>query len=427
VDFSPIETTPGNYTARVVDYTVTAADGSTRTYAVTVRNEGPDEEDLAITGFYFTEPLAVGAINQEANTITISVPSKTNPASLKPTVYFKGLSVKPGSGAVNNFSGPVTYTVTGNSGKTRSYTVTVISAPSSTKDITRFTFPGLSNTETIIGAVPDTDGSYPISVWVPAGTDLNNRAPDITHTGVSITPAAGTALNFDTPQAYTVTAEDGSVRTYKVTVGTQSGGSKIITSLVFEDVQLTGGGAVRVVASINQTSYTITAEVPSTADISRLKPTLTWIGKSIAGPGGGDKTANPFTDTKQDFGSPQTYTVKDQNGAGQAYSVSVIKKSPVTVSFEEEKDLVFAKSEFDQNTGVITVTINSDSNTGVSPPYEWYIDGVKQPVPNTQAIFTLSVGDGTFIPGRHEIMVSGKKGGLHYTGKAYFTVSGGTK
>jgi hypothetical protein len=60
-------------------------------------------------------------------------------------------------------------------------------------------------------------------------------------------------------------------------------------------------------------------------------------------------------------------------------------------------------------------------------PYEWYVDGLKQPVPNTQNIFALNVGDGTFTPGRHEIMVSGKKGGLHYTGKVYFTVSGGTK
>jgi hypothetical protein len=51
------------------------------------------------------------------------------------------------------------------------------------------------------------------------------------------------------------------------------------------------------------------------------------------------------------------------------------------------------------------------------------VDGVKQAVSNTTAIFTLNVGNGSFIPGRHEIMVSGMKNGLHYTGKVYFVVS----
>jgi hypothetical protein len=425
VDFSGADISSANPVVPVT-YTVTAEDGSTRTYAVTVRKATSLEENIEITGFYFPEPLAVGLVNQNANTITVTVPSKTNTASLKPTVYFKGLSVKPGSGAVNNFSGPVTYTVTGNSGKTRAYTVTVNSTPSSTKDITRFNFPGISNTETVIGAVPNTDGTYPISVWVPAGTDLGNLGlPDITYTGVSVTTAGGTPGDPGNPPTYTITAEDGSEKTYTVTVNAQSGGTKLITSLVFNEIPLEGGGSVRVVASIDQTGHTITAEVPFAANISALKPTLTWIGRSITGPGGGDQTANPFTDTSRNFSGPQTYTVKDQNGAGLPYSVSVIRKSPITVNFTGETDrTIIADNGFDQTTGVITITVNT---TNVDPPYEWYLDGVKQPVPNTQTSFTLSVGDGTFIPGRHEIMVSGKKGGLHYTGKVYFTVSGGTK
>jgi hypothetical protein len=407
-----------------VDYTVSAEDGSTRTYAVTVRRAVLNEDDVEITGFYFAEPLAVGLVNQDTNSITVTVPSTTDVTSLRPTVYFKGMSVKPGSGAVNNFSGPVTYTVTGNSGKTRPYAVTVNTAPSSAKDITRFTFPGILNTETVIGAVPDADGTYPLSVRVPSGTALTNLAPDITHTGVRITPAAGTPGNFSAPQTYTVTAEDGSVKTYKVTVYPQDGDVKIITSLVFEEVPLSGGGSIRVVASINQAAHTIMAEVPSTAGISSLAPTLTWIGRTIAGPSGGDKTANPFTDTARDFNAAQTYTVKDQNNTGQAYAVTVIRKSSVGIQFEGEKDKLVASSTFNQNTGLITVTVGNDPNTGISPPYEWYVDGVKQTVANTEFTFTLNVGDGTFLPGRHEIMVSGKQGGLHYTGRVYFMVSG---
>jgi hypothetical protein len=410
--------------SKPVDYTVTAEDGGTKTYAVTVRNAAPLEDDIEITGFYFTEPLVVGTINQATDTITVAVPSKTDRTALKPVVYFKGMSVKPASGAVNDFSGPVTYTVIGNSGKTRPYTVMVNSSPSAGKDITRFTFPGIPDSETIIGALPDPDGSYPVSVWVPAGTDLDNRGPDITYTGVSITPDLGSSLNFNTPQTYTVTAEDGSVKTYKVRVGTQSGDTKVITSFIFEEVPVTGG-TDRVAASVNQSTYTITAEVPFTADLSQLRPTLTYIGKSIAGPSGGDKTANPYTDAPRDFSNNQIYTVKDRKGAGQFYVVTVIRKSSVTVQFEgeTEKDIIVSK-DFNQTTGVFTVTVNT---ANVNSPYEWYLDGVKQPVSNTEAVFTLNVGNGTFTPGKHEIMVSGQKDGLHYTGKAYFTVSGDTK
>jgi hypothetical protein len=237
-------------------------------------------------------------------------------------------------------------------------------------------------------------------------------------------------LDFRASQDYTVTAEDGSVKTYRVTVGTQSGGAKIITSFIFEEVPLgqpspTPPPVSRVVASIDQDAYTITAEVPFTASISALKPTLTYIGKSVAGPGDSGKTANPFTGTAQDFASPKTYTVADQSGKTQPYTVTVIRKSSIAVDFAGEMDsTIIADNRFDQTTGVIAITVNTDD---VSPPYDWYVDGVKQPVPGAQTSFALSVGDGTFVPGRHEIMVSGRKKGLHYTGRVYFTVSGGTK
>jgi hypothetical protein len=418
-------TGPGhNFSVIPVNYTVTAENGSFRTYAVTVRN-AESTDDPKITGFYFTEPLAAGVINEETNTITVAVPSGTNRGSLVPTVYFNGQSVSPGSGAAANFTGPKNYTVTGPSGKTRSYTVTVNLVPSSAKDITRFQFPGIANTETIIGATPNTDGSYPISVRVPTGTDLGSLAPDIEHTGVGISPAGGIPGNFAAPRTYTVTAENGSSKVYTVTVYAADPDAKLISSFIFETVPVTGG-AVRVVASIDQSSHDITAEVPYTADISGLAPTITWIGKTIAGPTEGEKTANPFTDIARDFSSSQTYIVTDQNSATLSYTVTVTRQSAVTVTFEGEVDYtVIADHTFDQATGLVTVTVNDDPSTGVSPPYEWHVNGAKQPVSPTETSFSLSVGDGSFIPGRHEIMVSGRKNGLHYTGKVYFLVAGG--
>jgi hypothetical protein len=421
----PTTTTNFSPTAPV-NYTVTAADGSQKTYAVTVRHANDDDDTIEITGFYFTAPLAAGTINDAANTITVIVPTKTNTASLVPTVYFKGMSVSPGSGAANNFSGPVVYTVKGVNGKTRPYTVTVLKTPSSSKDITRFDFPGITGSETVIGAVPGPDGSYPVSIMVPTGTVLDNRSPSITYTGVSIGPAADTPLNFNNPQTYTVTAEDGSTKTYTVKTIPISGDAKLITSFVFNEVPLAGGGTVRVPAAVDQDGHAITATVPYAANITGLKPTITYIGKFIAAPGGVDKTDNPFIDdTARDFSSSQTYTVKDQNGAGQPYTVTVTKQIPITVSFTGEKENeVIASSAFDQEQGTVTVTANNTASVG--PPYEWYVDGVKQAV--SEATFTLNVGSGNFTPGRHEILLSGKAlDGLHYTGKVSFTVAGGSQ
>jgi hypothetical protein len=411
-----------------VDYEVTAADGSTKTYAVTVRIAATDDDEKEITGFYFTTPLAVGTVNQNANTITVTVPSGTAVASLTPTVFFKGMSLNPGSGTAKNFSGPVGYTVTARNGSARSYTVTVKVTPSGAKEITKFSFPGIISPDTVIGAVQDAGGTYPISVWVPSGTALGSLAPVITHTGKSISPAAGTVLNFYTPQNYTVTAEDGTTKTYRVTVIPSDVDARIITSFIFDEVPLSGGGSVRAVGSIDQASHTIKVDVPSTANVTNLTPVLTYIGKSVTPPGGAAQTANPFTDSVQNFTGAQIYTVNPQSGAGQAYTVTVTRRTAVNVTFEGEVErTVIASNTYNQSTGIITVTANATAPAaplGIDndKPIEWYVDGVKQAV--SGATFTLNVGNGSFTPGRHEIMVSGRKNGLHYTGKVYFTVSG---
>jgi hypothetical protein len=401
-------------------YKVTAEDSiTTKTYAVTVREEV--DENIEITGFYFTNPLAVGKINQNANTISVTVPSGTGRGSLSPSVYFTGMALNPGSGTANNFTSPVEYTLTGVTGKTRIYTVMVNPAPSGSKDITRFKLSGVVNSGLIIGAAPDPDGTYPISVRVPGGTNLSSLGTEITHTGVSVSPAAETPRNFNSPQTYTVTAEDGSAKTYKVTVHAEDDNAKLITSFIFDAVPLSVGGPVRVVASIDQTNRTISAAVPSTAIVTGLIPTITYIGKSITPPVGEGNNANPFTDSAgRDFTGPVTYTVKAQDESTVPYTVSVTKQSGFTVTFEGDGEIAFVSNTFNPVTGIVEVTVD---DTAVDPPYDWYLDGVKQGV--SGSVFTVNVGNGSFYPGRYEIMVSGKKNGLHYTGKVYFVVSGG--
>lgn len=82
---------------------------------------------------------------------------------------------------------------------------------STAKDITAFNFTTPASTGTIAGTN--------ITLNVPAGTDLTNLIPTITTSALStVSPLTGVANNFTTPATYTVTAEDGSMQVYTVTV-----------------------------------------------------------------------------------------------------------------------------------------------------------------------------------------------------------------
>ena len=76
-------------------------------YTVTVNVAKP----VQITAFGFTSPSATGSIDQDAKTISVTVPAGTDVTALAPTVVFDGDNVYPASGATQDFTNPVTYTV----------------------------------------------------------------------------------------------------------------------------------------------------------------------------------------------------------------------------------------------------------------------------------------------------------------------------
>ena len=122
-DFSNSVTTP-------VAYTVTAADGTTAIYNVTVNVALAT--DKAITAYSFAGiPGATGTITEPAHTIAVTVPNGTNVTALVATFSTTGASVKIGtvtqtSGTTaNDFTSPVAYTVTAGDNSTATYNVTV--------------------------------------------------------------------------------------------------------------------------------------------------------------------------------------------------------------------------------------------------------------------------------------------------------------
>ena len=67
-----------------------------------------------------------GAVNNSANTITITMPRGTDVTKLTPAISTSGVkSLTPGSGETVNFTNSVTYTATMDDGSTKTYIVTV--------------------------------------------------------------------------------------------------------------------------------------------------------------------------------------------------------------------------------------------------------------------------------------------------------------
>jgi hypothetical protein len=211
----------------------------------------PLSDAKAITAFGFAplDPDVVGVINEEAKTIALTVPFGTDVTALVPTIVHTGASVSPASGAAQDFTSPVNYTVTAEDTSTQAYVVTVTVAPSSAKAITAFSFQGL--TPPVVGTV--NEGAKTIALTVPNETvvtalvaTFTNSAASAVKVGAVAQVSGTTANNFTSPVVYLVTAEDLSTVTYTVTVTVAPSADATISAGTLAGVALAGdfaGGA----------------------------------------------------------------------------------------------------------------------------------------------------------------------------------------
>jgi hypothetical protein len=167
--------------------------------------------------------------------------------------------------------------------------------PQATSDITSFTLAGVA------GNISGTN----ITVEVPAGTDVTSLTPVITHNGASIDKSG--PQDFTSPVTYTVTAQDGTAKTYTVTVTVTGGppqGADGITSFIL-------AGVAGIISGTN-----ITLELPAGTNVTALIPIIGYNGKSIY----------PFASSPQDFTDPVMYTVIAQDDSPKTYIVTVTVK-----------------------------------------------------------------------------------------------------
>ncbi len=109
---------------------------------------GSISSDRAIMAFNFAAPAVTGVITKttKVHAVAVTVPFGTTLTALVPTIAITGISISPESGAAQDFSGPVAYTLTALNGTTMVYTVTVTIGPASTYGVTYSTNHATSGT-----------------------------------------------------------------------------------------------------------------------------------------------------------------------------------------------------------------------------------------------------------------------------------------
>ncbi|MDO8412961.1 MAG: ice-binding family protein [Gallionellaceae bacterium] len=255
-----------------------------------------------------------GTVNETAKTIAVTMPSGTNVTALVATFTTTGASVAvtatpQSSGTTpNDFTSPVTYTVTAADATTATYIVTVTVAPASAKAITAYSLAGVA------GTINET--AKTIAVTMPFGTNVTALVATFTSTGAGVPTVGGvnqvsgtTPNDFTTSKAYIVTAADTTTATYTVTVTVAASSAKAITAY-----SLAG-----VAGAIDQTAKTIAVSMPSGTDVTALVATFTTTGASVkigAAIQVSGTTANNFT-------TPKAYIVTAADASTVTYTVTV--------------------------------------------------------------------------------------------------------
>lgn len=288
------------------------------TWRISIESGTPDN---LVTSFAVTADdgkTRYAKINETDHTISLNLPVGTGLSAITPVVVHTGTAVTLEGSALdgstsfdftNSETTPLTLTVTNSNFKLHTdYKVTITARKSSENYITAYK---LGDAEGVI------DGDN-IAITIPYAMDLAAVEPEIAISEfASLTAPAALQEGENT---YTVTSEDGKVRTYTVTI------TRTAVARGRQILSFTYGAAAGV---IDQVNGTITMELPAGTGTT-FAPTIRV--SDFA-------TVTPASGETQDFSKPVQYKVKAQNGSTTTYTVTV------TVSQEQAENPYKAKME----------------------------------------------------------------------------------
>lgn len=311
------------------------------TWRIVIETGKPDN---LVTSFAVTADdgkTRYAKINETNKTISLNLPEDTDLRAITPVVTHTGTEVKingesfTGSGSfdfTNSESTPLTLTVTNSNFKLHTdYKVTITARKSSENYITAYK---LGDAEGVI------DGDN-IAITIPYAMDLAAVEPEIAISEFAELVEPDTLKVGE--NTYTVTSEDGKVRTYTVTI------TRTAVARGRQILSFTYGAAAGV---IDQVNGTISLVLPAGTGIT-FAPTIKL--SDFA-------TVTPASGEAQDFSKPVKYKVKAQNGSTNTYTVTV------TVSQEQAENPYKAKMK--SLVGKIT-TRYSQTTAGAWEDWEW--------------------------------------------------------
>ena len=253
--------------------------------------------------FSFDIPNQICEVNINGLNVDVGVYRHIDVSKLRPVlVVSKGAKVYPPSGAMVDFTNPVAYTVVAENGSRATYIVTVKRILNSGKEILSFTIPNYTSNVFFNGSN--------IDVEVYTFVDVSSLVPIITCSPkATVYPKSGEQVNFTNPVTYAVTAQDGSMAYYTVTV------KKILSRETdIRKVELVGTQQI-----FERVGDSIFIYVPYETDITNIKTDVTLFDSTT--------TISPSSGTYMNFSTPQVYTATSSDGMSRNYVVAV-KRSP---------------------------------------------------------------------------------------------------
>lgn len=288
------------------------------TWRIVIETGKPDN---LVTSFAVTADdgkTRYAKIDETNKTISLNLPEGTDLRAITPVVVHTGTAVTLEGSALdgstsfdftNSETTPLTLVVTNSNFALRTeYRVTVTARESSENYITTYK---LGDAEGVI------NGDN-IAITIPYAMDLAAVKPEITFSEFAELVEPDTLKVGE--NTYTVTSEDGKVRTYTVTI------TRTAVARGRQILSFTYGAAAGV---IDQVNGTISLVLPAGTGTT-FAPTIRV--SDFA-------TVTPASGEAQDFSKPVQYKVKAQNGSTNTYTVTV------TVSQEQAENPYKAKME----------------------------------------------------------------------------------
>ncbi|WP_051217394.1 cadherin-like beta sandwich domain-containing protein, partial [Paenibacillus assamensis] len=235
-----------NVGANTITVVVTAEDGTPKTYTVTVTRAVPkssnaDLNSLALSVGTLSPTFASGQTSYTANVASGVTELNVTPtvADSKATVTVNGATVASGSASrvsLNVGPNPIAVVVTAEDGTTKTYTVTVTRAQSSNADLSSLTL----SEGTLSPAFATGTTSYTASVAnnvasLDATATVADSKATVTINGASVASGSVTRVSLNVgsnPITVVVTAEDGTPKTYTVTVTRAKSSNADLSSLM---------------------------------------------------------------------------------------------------------------------------------------------------------------------------------------------------